>query len=243
MSSEPNFGPQPARPRGAVEKRPRRKLKKVFLFSFHTLASRDYDPGCTHTILASFIFPFCRNRSEGPSLNHHPLFATTPDPDLFARPIFWNMRPLTEEETKTLFLKLSEYIGRSIERMINRTDERHCFRLLKDRVYYVSESSLKAAAPISRDHLLHFGTCIGKFTKSGKFRLHITALDYLAQYAKVSKETYLILRHLSWLPKRYNTSQILSTFHMKYSTKFGWNQVPKCPFYTGTMCSSLGWRG
>lgn len=94
------------------------------------------------------------------------------------------MRPLTEEETKTLFLKLSEYMGRSIERMINRTDERHCFRLLKDRVYYVSESSLKAAAPISKDHLLHFGTCIGKFTKSGKFRLHITALDYLAQYAK-----------------------------------------------------------
>mmetsp|Transcript_13915 Transcript_13915/g.30236 ORF Transcript_13915/g.30236 Transcript_13915/m.30236 type:complete len:245 (-) Transcript_13915:887-1621(-) len=96
---------------------------------------------------------------------------------------FITMRPLTEEETKTLFLKLSEYIGRSIERMINRTDERHSFRLLKDRVYYVSESSLKAAAPISRDHLLHFGTCIGKFTKSGKFRLHITALDYLAQYA------------------------------------------------------------
>ena len=94
------------------------------------------------------------------------------------------MRPLTEEETKTLFLKLSEYMGRSIERMINRTDERHCFRLLKDRVYYVSESSLKAAAPISKDHLLHFGTCVGKFTKSGKFRLYITALDYLAQYAK-----------------------------------------------------------
>ena len=96
----------------------------------------------------------------------------------------FRMRPLTEEETKTLFLKLSEYIGRSIERMINRTDERHSFRLLKDRVYYVSESSLKAAAPISKDHLLHLGTCIGKFTKSGKFRLHITALDYLAQYAK-----------------------------------------------------------
>lgn len=41
------------------------------------------------------------------------------------------MRPLTEEETKTLFLKLSEYIGKSIERLINRSDERHCFRLLK----------------------------------------------------------------------------------------------------------------
>mmetsp|Transcript_7154 Transcript_7154/g.13582 ORF Transcript_7154/g.13582 Transcript_7154/m.13582 type:complete len:183 (-) Transcript_7154:1754-2302(-) len=95
------------------------------------------------------------------------------------------MRPLTEEETKVLFKKLVEYIGRSIEKLINRSDERHCFRLAsKDRVYYVSESVMKAATSISRDNLLSLGTCLGKFTKSGKFRLHITALDYLSQYAQ-----------------------------------------------------------
>lgn len=94
------------------------------------------------------------------------------------------MRPLTEEETKTLFQKLAEYMGRSIERLINRSDERHCFRLIKDRVYYVSESVMKSATSINRDNLLHCGTCLGKFTKSGKFRLHITALDYLSQYSK-----------------------------------------------------------
>mmetsp|Transcript_1094 Transcript_1094/g.2040 ORF Transcript_1094/g.2040 Transcript_1094/m.2040 type:complete len:182 (+) Transcript_1094:90-635(+) len=94
------------------------------------------------------------------------------------------MRPLTEEETKTLFLKLSEYIGKNIERLINRSDERYCFRLIKDRVYYVSESLMKASTSIAKDDLLHVGTCLGKFTKSGKFRLHITALDYISQYAK-----------------------------------------------------------
>jgi 60S ribosome subunit biogenesis protein NIP7 len=94
------------------------------------------------------------------------------------------MRPLTEDETKTLFLKLSEYIGKNVEKLINRSDERYCFRLLKDRCYYISESLMKAAANISRDNLLHAGTCFGKFTKSGKFRLHITSLDHLAQYAK-----------------------------------------------------------
>ena len=139
----------------------------------------------------------------------------------------FKMRPLTEEETKTVFLKLSEYIGKNIERMINRSDERHCFRLIKvrllvrflvgtetsilapeyriwnnvlgsspvvhlipffvlqDRCYYISESVMKASTSISRDNLLHVGTCLGKFTKSGKFRLHITALEYIAQYAKV----------------------------------------------------------
>lgn len=94
------------------------------------------------------------------------------------------MRPLTEEETKTLFLKLSEYIGKNIEHLINRNDERHCFRLIKNRVYYVSESLMNAATSVSRDNLLHVGVCFGKFTKSGKFRLHVTALDYLSQYCK-----------------------------------------------------------
>lgn len=94
------------------------------------------------------------------------------------------MRPLTEEETKAVFLKISEYIGKNVERLINRSDEKHCFRLIKSRVYYISESLMKASTSISRDNLLHVGTCLGKFSKKGKFRLHVTALEYLSQYAK-----------------------------------------------------------
>jgi 60S ribosome subunit biogenesis protein NIP7 len=99
------------------------------------------------------------------------------------------MRPLTEEETKAVFLKLSEYIGKNVERMIHpssssSSSQRYVFRMIKDRVYYVSESVLKTATSIPKDALLHVGTCLGKFTKSGKFRLHITALEYLSQHAK-----------------------------------------------------------
>ncbi|KAJ3080920.1 ribosome biosynthesis protein nip7 [Quaeritorhiza haematococci] len=32
--------------------------------------------------------------------------------------------------------------------------------------------------------MISLGTCIGKFTKTGKFRLQITALEVLGQYAK-----------------------------------------------------------
>jgi len=32
--------------------------------------------------------------------------------------------------------------------------------------------------------LFHVGTCFGKFTKSGKFKLHVTCLDYLTKYCK-----------------------------------------------------------
>ena len=96
------------------------------------------------------------------------------------------MRPLTEDETKILFLKLAEYIGKNVEKLINRNDERYCFRLLKDRVYYVSESLMKASTVVKKENLLHVGCCLGKFTKkSNKFRLHITSLEYLSQYAKV----------------------------------------------------------
>ncbi|CAG8479846.1 12757_t:CDS:2 [Funneliformis mosseae] len=65
------------------------------------------------------------------------------------------MRQLTEDETKVFFEKLAKY-----------------------------EALMKQAISVGRDQLISLGVCFGKFTKSKKFKLHITALDYLAQYAK-----------------------------------------------------------
>ncbi|CAO1625470.1 unnamed protein product [Sympodiomycopsis kandeliae] len=95
------------------------------------------------------------------------------------------MRPLTDEETKTVFSKLAHYIGNNVVHLVDRDDsDSHVFRLHKDRVYYVSSHAMKLATSISRPNLSSLGTCFGKFSKTGKFRLHITALDYLIQYAK-----------------------------------------------------------
>ncbi|KAF7799235.1 hypothetical protein EIP86_010467 [Pleurotus ostreatoroseus] len=94
------------------------------------------------------------------------------------------MRPLTEDESKTVFTKLANYIGKNLVHLIDRPDEPYCFRLHKDRVFYVSESSMRLAISVAKPNLISLGTCFGKFSKSGKFKLHITALDYLAQYAK-----------------------------------------------------------
>ncbi|KAM9191929.1 60S ribosome subunit biogenesis protein NIP7 homolog isoform 2-T2 [Dugong dugon] len=94
------------------------------------------------------------------------------------------MRPLTEEETRVMFEKISKYIGENLQLLVDRPDGTYCFRLHNDRVYYVSEKILKLAANISGEKLVSLGTCFGKFTKTHKFRLHITALDYLAPYAK-----------------------------------------------------------
>ncbi|PPQ63013.1 hypothetical protein CVT24_006119 [Panaeolus cyanescens] len=47
-----------------------------------------------------------------------------------------------------------------------------------------AKSSMRLGISVARPNLVSLGTCFGKFSKSGKFKLHITALDYLAQYAK-----------------------------------------------------------
>ena len=44
---------------------------------------------------------------------------------------------------------------------------------------------MRRATNFARKKLISLGTCIGKFTKGGKFHLQITALDLIAPYAKV----------------------------------------------------------
>lgn len=64
------------------------------------------------------------------------------------------MRPLTDEETKILFTKLAKYIGQNIKFLIERSDEPYLFRLIKDRVYYMSEKLMLMASNIGRDELI-----------------------------------------------------------------------------------------
>lgn len=52
------------------------------------------------------------------------------------------------------------------------------------RVYYLPVKTMHLAVSISRPNLISLGTCFGKFSKTGKFKLQVGSLDYLAQYAK-----------------------------------------------------------
>lgn len=60
----------------------------------------------------------------------------------------------------------------------------HVFRLHRSRVYYVRESLLRQAVSVPRANLISLGVCLGKFSKTEKFRLHVTALDLMGKYAK-----------------------------------------------------------
>lgn len=69
-----------------------------------------------------------------------------------------------------------------------------------------SEELMRKATNISREKLYMIGTCFGKFTKTMKFRLHITALEYLAPYAKVAPR---LSRCSSW--RKRQTQPALSS--------------------------------
>jgi len=94
------------------------------------------------------------------------------------------MRPLTDEETKVVFEKFYKYIGEKLKFLIEREDKSYVFRLHRNRVYFCDEELLKVASHFDRKYLISIGTCIGKFTKSNKFRILITSLDYLSKFAK-----------------------------------------------------------
>jgi 60S ribosome subunit biogenesis protein NIP7 len=94
------------------------------------------------------------------------------------------MRPLTDEETKLVFEKLAKYIGAKLKLMLENEDKTYVFRLHKNRVFYCDEDVIKLAQHFEKKKLISVGTCIGKFTKTGKFRLAITGLDYISKFAK-----------------------------------------------------------
>lgn len=94
------------------------------------------------------------------------------------------MRPLTEEETTQVFEKLAKFIGPNIKQLIDTAEGNYCFRLQKDRVYYVSEGTMRIATCVARENLASLGVCFGKFTHHKNFHLHINCLDYLGKYAR-----------------------------------------------------------
>ena len=97
-----------------------------------------------------------------------------------------------------MFEKLANYTGRSLTHLIlppssdsttpstdaKKHDDRHVFRLQGSRVYYMPLKLANLATSIARPNLLSVGTCIGKFSKTGKFRMHITALEVIAPHAR-----------------------------------------------------------
>jgi 60S ribosome subunit biogenesis protein NIP7 len=102
------------------------------------------------------------------------------------------MRPLDEKEMGEVFKKHMLFTGNNLKNIIENPSHegpdpnpgRYRFRLHKNKVFYISESLVKRATNIGRKNLVSLGTCIGKFTHGGGFRLTVQPLNLLAANAK-----------------------------------------------------------
>lgn len=112
-------------------------------------------------------------------------------------------------------------IGGNIKILIDRPDGKYCFREHKDRIYYMSQAILNLASTCNQEQLVCAGTCFGKFTKSNKFRLHITALNYLAPYAQVFSYYYVLLTNLIHCILLCFLFRDLNKFKQFFSTRSG----------------------
>mmetsp|Transcript_23115 Transcript_23115/g.69247 ORF Transcript_23115/g.69247 Transcript_23115/m.69247 type:complete len:181 (+) Transcript_23115:295-837(+) len=93
------------------------------------------------------------------------------------------MRPCTDDELRAVLERLMKFVGRNAELLLKNPQEPHCFRVHKDRIYYVSESLMRLSTNVARGDLLALGTCFAKITHSGKVHLQVTCLDHLARHA------------------------------------------------------------
>merc|ERR1712113_232777 len=94
----------------------------------------------------------------------------------------FSMRFLTKLETKLVLVRLFNYIGENIKKIIENKEK--SLLLNKKRVYYLKKTSINRTTCIPRNNLISMGQYLGKFSHNGEFQLVISALDILKKYVK-----------------------------------------------------------
>ncbi len=130
------------------------------------------------------------------------------------------MRPLTEQETKTLFEKLANYTGASLKNLIAPLDDspkadRYVFRLQGNRVFYVLLSTANLATSMARDNLLSLGICLGMlaallFSLSPLLPSNLPLRRLLFAFLCVA-EPHLLTFFFSFFPLQANSQKLASS--------------------------------
>lgn len=90
------------------------------------------------------------------------------------------MRSLKPQEEKEVFAKIRLFVGDNIQRVI--PDPSKLF-MHNQRILLLAEKLRAGTSMISRKDLVIAGTVLGRFSKGGSFKLGITSLNLLSQWA------------------------------------------------------------
>jgi len=94
------------------------------------------------------------------------------------------MRPLSQKEAQIFFEKLAKFIGNNGKALIEKEDGTWTFRFHKQRVYYMRESLADLCPPFAHKLIHSAGICMGKYTKTGRFFVQVTALPVIANLSQ-----------------------------------------------------------
>lgn len=90
------------------------------------------------------------------------------------------MRALNTDEQNKVFAKIKFFVGDNIKRVLG--DGSKLF-IHEQRVLLLPERVRAGTSMIARKNLVVAGTVLGRFTKGGNFKLGITCLNLLSQWA------------------------------------------------------------
>ena len=88
-------------------------------------------------------------------------------------------------------------------------------------------AQLKHASALPRDQLVSLGCTFGKFTKSKKFRLHVTCLDYMAQHAQ----------YRVWL--KPSAEQVRACIVQPWPLTTWLRRIEPCTLLAASVCAAL----
>lgn len=89
------------------------------------------------------------------------------------------MRALSEQEEEKVVGKLRLFVGDATKDLLS--DKRLHYN--NQKILLITDGILKATSQLKRKEIISAGTIIGKFTKHDNFRITITALHALQEYA------------------------------------------------------------
>lgn len=134
------------------------------------------------------------------------------------------MRDLVPEEMEKVEKRIRKYVGSNYDSFYGPMTK---IVLNNQQVFYLTGEILKHAQKIPRENIICMGTCLGRFTKNGNFRLKISSLHVLFTYCmnkvkvKQSAEMNVLYgnhvqrAHLQGLPGdiKKNEGVVLCTVH------------------------------
>lgn len=88
------------------------------------------------------------------------------------------MRNINDEEMEKIVKKLTIFIGDNINNFLNE----RILLLNNMRVFLTTEDLQKKSSQIKKKQLISIGTVLGKFTKTGHFKITITGMRELSKY-------------------------------------------------------------